>query len=63
MGSNVCVWKVRSNLHEEDGLCFLDLFLVHQEKHRHMTNLGLLLGNRHGPHMEFKINFQNLSFH
>jgi hypothetical protein len=27
-----------------------------------MINLGLLLGNRHGPHVEFKINFQTFSF-
>ena len=31
------------------GLCFLDLFLVPQEKLSHMINLGLLLGNRYGP--------------
>jgi hypothetical protein len=39
------------------GLCFLDLFLVPQEKLSYMINLGLLLGNRHAPHVEFKINF------
>jgi hypothetical protein len=49
----LCVWKLRSILYEEDlkgevdlgieisyvGLCFLDLFLVPQEKFSHMINL------------------------
>jgi hypothetical protein len=37
------------------GLCFLDLFLVPQEKLSDMINLGLLLVNHQGPHVEFKI--------
>ena len=45
------------------GLYFLDLFLVTQEKLSHMINLGLLLENRHAPHMKFNINFKILSFY